>query len=506
MVDVNGPLSGFRTSYLIVAILKRAGHEVLTVTLSHHSSIPYTREQLLKLKKIVDQIDLVMISTLSVYAIRALDITRMIKEIKPNIKVIWGGSHCFAEPELSVKYADIVCYGEGDLIVSDLVDRIENGRNYIDIPNIAFKENGRVRVNETIQPITDLDALPYCDCELSTHYVLTNDLFKMTEINIVDYFDPWTFHKPSLAMLTMRGCPHRCSYCNNSRYIKLFGKSAVRRRSVTHFTGEIKKLLKVYTCCTNILFADDDFLLRSVKELQEFAEIHKGEIKLPFSIEMSPNTFNAEKLDILADAGLKLIEIGVQSASERVLKEIYHRHVPIEKVRKVIQYFDSPAWRYHKIDVYLDFLLDNPYETQEDIYKTLRFILDVPNYFWISKFTLSFFPGTPLYDRAIKDGIIEPNDYKSFRRYRAPVSRQKNYVTWLIKRYPAKRERSRFVRYLFRILGSKIFFHLGSKFISPLYAFVLDRRATKGLPPECVTESDRRWARSQRGCSSYDVI
>ena len=45
-----------------------------------------------------------------------------------------------------------------------------------------------------------------------------------------------------------------------------------------------------------------------------------------------------------------------------------------------------------------DFIIDNPYETDEDIIKTLRLILTLPRPYGIMVFSLAFYPGSELYD------------------------------------------------------------------------------------------------------------
>ena len=83
----------------------------------------------------------------------------------------------------------------------------------------------------------------------------------------------------------------------------------------------------------------------------------------------------------------------------------------------------------------LDFIIDNPYETKEDIIKTYNFILELPRKVTFNIFFLAFLPGTTLYERAIKDGIISEIEEMSFRFYSSSgitLRYQKNYETFLI--------------------------------------------------------------------------
>ena len=111
----------------------------------------------------------------------------------------------------------------------------------------------------------------------------------------------------------------------------------------------------------------------------------------------------------------------------------------------------------HQIELLVDFIIDNPYESKDDIMQTYQYMLDLPLKVRINLFFLAFSPGTPLYERAIKDGIIEPFDEKIFRFYTRDVIRfQKNYETLLILMLRKVRRHTRIRLYnfhwFFRIL------------------------------------------------------
>ena len=97
------------------------------------------------------------------------------------MKVIWGGPHCISMPELSLRFADGVCFSEGDQVVVDLVNKMEKGEDYINTPNMAFNDKGSYVVNDVLPPFSDLDSLPYCDYNLDNQFLLDRRLSKMTK-------------------------------------------------------------------------------------------------------------------------------------------------------------------------------------------------------------------------------------------------------------------------------------------------------------------------------------
>jgi hypothetical protein len=53
-----------------------------------------------------------------------------------------------------------------------------------------------------------------------------------------------------------------------------------------------------------------------------------------------------------------------------------------------------------------DFIIDSPWEMDEDKLSTLKLICQIPKPFSIVLFSLSFYPGTKLHARALKEGLI----------------------------------------------------------------------------------------------------
>ena len=112
-------------SRLISALLKRAGHHVKCVFLSRTQPLDYEPDELEPLGEIINEAELVMIAVHSSYAIRAVQVTEFVHKKFPGIKVIWGGPHCISVPELGLRYADGICFSEGDQVSVDFVNKLE---------------------------------------------------------------------------------------------------------------------------------------------------------------------------------------------------------------------------------------------------------------------------------------------------------------------------------------------------------------------------------------------
>jgi anaerobic magnesium-protoporphyrin IX monomethyl ester cyclase len=471
------PLLSSDGSRLIAALLKRAQHKVTTIYVARLEPLLCSTDELECLDEILKQSELIMIGVYSTYAARAAQITEFIHSRYPGLKVIWGGPHCISAPELSSRYADGVCFSEGDNAVVELVRRMEQGTDYLNSPNMAFSINGVVSLNKVLPPFSDLNSLPYYDYEFDGQFLLNKSLLPLTKERFKQRIALYPYNKPTLYVLTSRGCPNNCSYCNNCRYTTLFNHNPIRIQRVDRIMNELEWTLNRLEFIEMLGFGDDDFFVRSVEELEEFAEEYKSRIGLPFGIAVSANSLQKRKVEILIGAGLKIMQMGVQSGSERILKDIYNRKIKLSKTIEAVQL----ATIYHDkydLDLLLDFIIDNPYETTDDVIKTYKYITNLPPSVMLNVFLLSFFPGTPIYEKALADGIIEPFTYESFRRFsRSSIRYQRNYETFLITliRYmSSKSKRNKIQNAFMHVIGSKPARMLASLLPDSLYATLGD--------------------------------
>jgi radical SAM superfamily enzyme YgiQ (UPF0313 family) len=430
-----------------------------------------------KLHDVVKNSELVLMAVYSGYGQRTVQITNFIRQNYPDLKIIWGGPHCIAAPEISLEYADGVCFSEGDQIVVDLVNRIESGQDFSSLPNMAFKLDGTIVKNEILPPFTDLDSLPYPDFDMKDILMLDGDLYQLTKENAHEWFATFPFGRPTYNIMTSRGCPHICSYCNNCLYVSMWGKNSIRFFSVDHVIGELEHSLNSLDFITAVAFDDDDFFFRPKDQLKDFAEKYKKTVNLPFGTSFSANTFREDKLEILIDAGLKSIQMGVQSGSQRVLDEVFNRKVPVQKTKDVTRKIE----RYQKkfdLMLGLDIILDNPYENDNDIIESYRYFIDLPLDSRINIYTLSFFPGSPLYDRALKDGIIKSFSMEASRLYKSEIQYQKNYPTFLlflIMKLYLHGLTKRIPKFIFSALASFPVRKIASIFPRSMYAYLIKK-------------------------------
>ena len=347
-----------------------------------------------------------------------LDIVRKITiDIKSRFKVpmLWGGAVVTLFPEKSLEYADIVFRGEGEDAVCELVNALDKGESYASIENIGYKDGDNAIVNPIRMLRQDLDALPFPDLGDGNKFYINNDT--------LNEFDP-ELRGYSYELTGSRGCPNQCSYCSTANIRRLhsgLGKF-IRFRSPENVIEEIKQAAKAMPNLNLLRFWDEIFPWDE-EWVKEFAELYKKEVNRPFEVWGHPRFTYSKNMELLVDAGLSKIVIGVQSGSPDVRKNIYKRNETQEHILECARILSDA-----KVPVVIyDFILDHPFETSKDLEETLQLCRSLKKPFTLQLHGLSFLPGTDIEDIAIEKGVktreeIEREQSRSLsEQYRAMV-------------------------------------------------------------------------------------
>lgn len=330
------------------------------------------------------------------------------RKLVPRCPIVIGGVHATSDYASCLEFSDIVVRGEGEETLAELLTALENASGLLSpgaiehIAGIAYIKDNKVVLTPVRQPCHDVDSLPVPrhrpDKMLVVH---EGSLHSLKERSVFRKFA--RYQGTFLSILASRGCPFSCSYCCNSMYKSLYGGTTIRKRSAGSVIQEITGELREFKGILYVNFADDCFLMNSLEWLSEFSERYTKEIGIPFIIRTTPKHVTAQKLSILKSAGLRWVFMGLQTGSDRINEEVYHRRVTAQEflaAAKVISDFNLSAW--------YDVILDNPYETEEDSLKTVAILLQTPRPFQLDLFSLDFFPGTELRQRALREKLPIP--------------------------------------------------------------------------------------------------
>lgn len=293
-------------------------------------------------------------------------VTEVMRAASPA-PIIWGGVDATANPELSIACADMVCIGEGEELIVELTGRLAAGQDITRIQGLWVRQNGEIHRNP-IRPLNHrLEALPWADFDPRNKYWISGG--KAHEATL----PPGSALGHSFPIIAARGCLYSCTYCCNSMYRELYGaKDYVRLRPVEDVVEEIVHYVKDHPEVEIIEFFDDVFGFDS-EWMARFAEIYPRRVGKPFWCFTYPAVCRPELVQWLKQAGVSYIVMGVQSGSQRTLREDYHRNASRQKTIEAARLIRDSG-----IALFVDLILGNPFETEQDYLDTLELLLELP--------------------------------------------------------------------------------------------------------------------------------
>jgi len=334
--------------------------------------------------------DLVALTALTPTIGRALETAQVVKETLPDSIVVMGGYHPtfnFIET-LEDENVDIVIRGEGEYIMLNLVQALENQSSLHDVKGIVFedKNSKEIVVNPEAPLIQDLDELPFPAL----------NLLPMKKYRLLDMDTHMT------TMITTRGCPMQCSFCSSAA---MHGKK-IRERSVENIVDEIEYLKTNYDINT-IAFMDDTFTLKKRKVMAICDEILKRNIEIMWGCTSRVDTLDEKLLKKMKEAGCITIFIGVESADQQQLDNMC-KNTTIAKIENAFKIAHKL-----KIRTIASVALGMPGDTKEIMNKTVKFVHKLkPNYAIYSLATP--YPGTRFYKEAFEKNLIKIKDWSKY--------------------------------------------------------------------------------------------
>ena len=349
--------------------------------------------------------DLVGISSLTPTIYLAYNAAKIVKDVNREIKVVIGGPHAtfmWKEVLEECPYIDYVVIGEGEYTTLDLVKALERKEKLSKVRGLAFRNEEGTPVRTESRPlIKNLNELPP-----PARHLLPMDKYTFLgkPISIIH-------------VMASRGCPYGCIFCSTSYF---FGRR-VRFRSPKLVADEIEDA--VYKYKTNIVtFSDDEFTINHKWLLEFLDELKKRKLDLSWSCGSRVDTVNREILRKMYEAGCNAIYYGVESGSQETLNKIGKR-ITIEQAEKCMRITKETGIPY----IVGTFVLGFPWETIDDMKNTVKFAIKLdPNY---AQFTIATpYPGTPLYEVAKRENLIEDRDWSHYTTLR-PVMRGYYFLT-----------------------------------------------------------------------------
>jgi len=358
---------------------------------------------------------LVGVSLLSCFFELACELTRALKEARPECPVVWGGIHPTVRPEECLEHADYACLGQGEQALEELCAALDGGGETTAIPNLWTRREGEIVRNPVRPAGPRMDALPTPDWELDRHLTRDARTGRLAPLTLARFRASLHHVRAgrqralrSLVFLGSRGCPHRCAYCGNSRYHELYGPSwGSDRLTVDRLVDELAELVARFPFIEEIELGDDDFAARPLEEIVRFCARVRPDVGRPFHLLTTPARVQPAQVEPLIEAGCVFFQVGIQSAWPATLAR-YRRRDEREEVQRAAALLASQVGRtappcYHVI-------LDDPGEDLAASVATLRFVNGLPRPFWLKRSGLVPYPGTPVHALLASEGRLDPTE------------------------------------------------------------------------------------------------
>lgn len=331
------------------------------------------------------QPDVVGITTLTFTVVDVVKTVQVVKKAVPNSKVVLGGPHVHLFPRESIGLdgVDYLVLGEGEKTFHCLMENMSDSEALKAQKGLVFKHDGAIVITGEPGFIEDLDALPFPARDLTPYE---------------KYSSLMATRSPITTMITSRGCPYKCIFCDRPHMGKLF-----RARSAQNVLREMEECVKMGI--QEFLVYDDTFTIDRQRVFDICQGIIDNKWDIAWDIRTRVNTVDEEMLEMLKRANCKRISYGIEAGTDRVLK-VLKKGITIDQTRKVFK-----ITKKKKIDALAYFMMGAPTETREEIMQTIKLAQDLePDYVHFS--ILTPFPGTHIYKEGLKTGFIK-NDYWS---------------------------------------------------------------------------------------------
>ncbi len=313
----------------------------------------------------------------------SLYLAELIKKKKESVVVVFGGPHMSrfmaGTSTIESPYVDIVVDGEGELTLKEIMQRLKEGKELYGCRGTIQKAPEGVKIFEERELIKDISHLPYPD--------FTDFDFKL-------------YAKPeSLPMMSSRGCPNRCIYCNEKPFWKRY-----RARNADSMFNEFMHQLKLYPRIKFIEF-HDSVINGNIRELERFCDlIIENNIKVYWSGQaVIRKEMDFRLLSKLGRAGCISLGYGVETASTILMESIGKVLSKDSDIGRILA-----EGRKAGVNNSVNFMFGLPGETEEDFTEVLKFLRKNKDYIGTvnpSPSFCGFAPGTKGYEEPEKYGI-----------------------------------------------------------------------------------------------------
>jgi len=355
-----------------------------------------------------------------------LDFVRRIKNTAYQGRIALAGTHItvlYEEVLKSCPELDFALVGEYDWTVPALMQSLEKPGK---VKGVAFLSRDQVVFNGRQPVIENLDALPF----VSKVY--------QKFLNVNHYFYALAKH-PMIQILSSRGCPFRCSFC---QYPQTMGGRKYRTRSPENFVDELEFIQREMGEIQEIFIEDDTFTVDK-KRVEKICDliVARG-LKLTWSCNARADVpFHI--LEKMKKAGCRLLVVGYESGNDQILKNI-NKGITLEQSRAFARHTKQLG-----LKVFGCFIIGLTGETRATIEDTFVFAKETDADMVFFQQAVPF-PGTEFYRYCEDEGMLRTHDFNQWMNPQGQLACLVDYPEFSHEEIEAIRDRL-MSRYYFSI-------------------------------------------------------
>jgi len=299
---------------------------------------------------------------------------RVLREVV-DAPVLIGGQHLSFYPRESLTHTEIDygLMGEAEICLPPLLAVSREGKNPAEVPGLARRVDGHVKINPPASPLADLDAAPF-----PLRHPLPHDR----------YYSFMSHRRNFTVLMSSRGCPFRCTFCP-------LGGVPFRARSADNVCQEIAECLERYEV-REIDFFDATFTVDKRRVLEIGDQINRRGLSFAWAMRSRLDLLDRGLLAALAGAGCRRVYFGIESADPG-LQQRLGKPVDLRQARRMIA-----AAHQLGMEAFGFFMLGAPGETRKTIRRTVAFSLRTRlDYAQYNKYTP--YPDSELYNELIRE-------------------------------------------------------------------------------------------------------
>jgi len=293
-------------------------------------------------------------------------ISILLKKKFPDIPIITGGKdHVGLIPQevlLDCGEIDIVIRGEAEIIIYKLMESIINKQPISGIPNIVYRdENGNIKETPIVNSLI-LDTIPSLDYRLYPNYLS---------------------FPPSIEV--SRGCPHSCKFCVHTG-------TKIRKKPVAQIIEDVGVIIQLYKIQNPCLYFETPIFSFNNTEIEELIDLKKGkEVQFTWRTETRVDYLSPDRINRLAKAGLKVIDLGLESGVPEILARMNKTQNPEKYLKSAAIALKSAYENDIIIKINLLFYIG---ETRKTLIETIKFLEQNQQYVQsVSAYPLIAYPG-----------------------------------------------------------------------------------------------------------------